>query len=184
MRADAARNRAKVLAAADALFARHGVDAGVPEIAARAGVGKGTVYRAFPTKEHLVAAVAIGRLEAWTERARAAAGAEDALAALRDVLRDSARRQATDRVLADALATAAHVPELQRARAQAVAAFDALVAAVGGAVTGEEVRTLYTGACRALAERGERDPEVWARYADLVTDAVRATTGAGTVASG
>lgn len=179
MRADAQRNRAKVLEAADALFARKGTEAGVPDIAARAGVGKGTVYRAFPTKEHLIAAVAIGRLEAWTERATQAAASGDRAAALREMLRTSARNQVDDRVLGEALAAAAHVPELQAARDAAVAAFDRLVAAAqedGGVradITGEQVRVLYHGVCKALAEREEHDPDVWAAYADLVIDAVR-----------
>src|SRR5919107_1582877 len=56
-RADAIRNRERVVAAAAAVFAERGIEAGVPEIAARAGVGKATVYRSFPTKEHLIAAV-------------------------------------------------------------------------------------------------------------------------------
>ena len=56
-RADAVRNRERVVAAAAAVFAERGVEAGVPDIAARAGVGKATVYRSFPTKEHLIAAV-------------------------------------------------------------------------------------------------------------------------------
>jgi AcrR family transcriptional regulator len=60
-RVDAVRNRALVIAAAAEVFAEKGEAALVPEIAARAGVGKGTVYRCFPTKDHLVAAVAIER---------------------------------------------------------------------------------------------------------------------------
>ena len=56
-RADAVRNRARVIAAAAEVFAERGIEASVPAVAARAGVGKATVYRSFPPKEHLVAAV-------------------------------------------------------------------------------------------------------------------------------
>ena len=57
LRADAARNRTRVLDAARTAFAEHGLDVGVEEIARRAGVGKGTLYRRFPTKEALVRAI-------------------------------------------------------------------------------------------------------------------------------
>lgn len=57
MRADAARNRAKILDAARAAFAEHGRDAQMDDIAARAGVGVGTVYRHFPTKRSLAVAI-------------------------------------------------------------------------------------------------------------------------------
>jgi AcrR family transcriptional regulator len=57
LRQDAARNRAKILAAARAAFDEEGVDVGVETIAQRAGVGVGTLYRRFPTKELLIEAV-------------------------------------------------------------------------------------------------------------------------------
>lgn len=57
MRADARRNREKVLEAARAEFAAQGQDAQMPDIAKHAGVGVGTVYRHFPTKEALVEAL-------------------------------------------------------------------------------------------------------------------------------
>jgi AcrR family transcriptional regulator len=62
-RADAARNRARVLGAARELFAADGVDVPLDEIARRAGVGAGTVHRHFPTKEALLAAIVVERLE-------------------------------------------------------------------------------------------------------------------------
>ncbi|MEU0541394.1 helix-turn-helix domain-containing protein [Nocardia sp. NPDC005978] len=61
-RADALRNRQRVLAIAEQLFAEEGKSAGLLDIAARAGVGAGTVYRHFPTKESLYAAVISARL--------------------------------------------------------------------------------------------------------------------------
>ena len=80
-RADAVRNRERVVAAAAEVFAEKGEAAVVPEIAARAGVGKGTVYRCFPTKDHLVAAVASERVRWFEREARAAAAADDPWAA-------------------------------------------------------------------------------------------------------
>jgi AcrR family transcriptional regulator len=55
MRSDAVRNRARILEAADEIFAEQGLAGGVTEIAERAGVGMGTLYRHFPTKEALIA---------------------------------------------------------------------------------------------------------------------------------
>src|SRR5689334_21743092 len=85
-RADALRNRERVIAAAAAVFAEKGMEAGVPEIAARAGVGKATVYRSFPSKEHLVAAIAAQRLEWIRGLGAAALEREDPGAAFEDVV--------------------------------------------------------------------------------------------------
>jgi AcrR family transcriptional regulator len=63
LRCDAARNRDRVLAAASAVFTDHGLDAGVAEVARAAGVGMGTVYRRFPTKEALIDAVVAETLD-------------------------------------------------------------------------------------------------------------------------
>src|SRR3954453_14009210 len=76
-RADAVRNRAPETGAAAEVFAEKGDSAVVPEIAARAGVGKGTVYRCFPTKDHLVAAVATQRVRWFEQETREAATSDD-----------------------------------------------------------------------------------------------------------
>jgi AcrR family transcriptional regulator len=62
LRADAERNRRRLLDAAAAVFAERGLDARTAEIARRAGVGQGTVFRRFPTKDDLVAAIVVDRL--------------------------------------------------------------------------------------------------------------------------
>jgi AcrR family transcriptional regulator len=63
LRADALRNRAKVLEAAREAFAEHGADAQMEDVARRAGVGVGTVYRHFPTKQALAEALAEARFD-------------------------------------------------------------------------------------------------------------------------
>lgn len=70
LRADAQRNRARVLEVAAQLFAAEGVDVPIDRIAAEAGVGVGTVYRHFPTKERLFEAIVVERLEEMIERAQ------------------------------------------------------------------------------------------------------------------
>jgi len=67
LRADAARNRARIVAAAAEVFAERGLDASTAEIAERAGVGEGTLYRRFPSKDDLVAAIVATKMEESVE---------------------------------------------------------------------------------------------------------------------
>jgi AcrR family transcriptional regulator len=78
LRADAQRNLDRVLDAAETCFAERGLDASVDEVARRAGVGHGTVFRRFPTKEALVVAVVTRRIEELTAAAEAALERDDA----------------------------------------------------------------------------------------------------------
>jgi AcrR family transcriptional regulator len=83
-RADALRNEQALLAAAAAVFVTSGVDAPIREIAARAGVGMGTIYRHFPTRADLVVAVYRHQVEACAEAGpRLLAEAGSPFAALR-----------------------------------------------------------------------------------------------------
>ena len=81
LRADAQRNRTRILEAAENVFAVEGIDVPVDLIAEKAGVGVGTLYRHFPTKEKLCEAVLLDRLLALTVDAQALADAEDPKAA-------------------------------------------------------------------------------------------------------
>jgi AcrR family transcriptional regulator len=74
LRADARRNREKVVAAAAAAFAEAGLEAQVEDIARRAGVGVGTLYRHFPTKDALVAALAEEHFARLADTVEAAVG--------------------------------------------------------------------------------------------------------------
>jgi AcrR family transcriptional regulator len=179
-RADAVRNRARVVAAAAEVFAEAGLDASVPEIAARAGVGKATVYRSFPTKEHLVAAVLLERLAAFEAGVRAALEADDAWTALADLMVEKAGGMAGDQALAGGMSRVITLPEVAAAHASMWAALGALIErakAQGGMrpdVTGEDLRVLWAGVCRVLAGEHETDPAAWRRYAALVLAALRA----------
>lgn len=73
LRADAARNRVLIVEAAEEAFAERGLDCGVAEVARRAGVGAGTLFRHFPTKDHLVVAILERRVDEVAERAGHAA---------------------------------------------------------------------------------------------------------------
>jgi AcrR family transcriptional regulator len=180
LRADALRNRERVIDAAAEVFAAKGLEAGIPEIAALAGVGKATVYRSFPSKEHLVAAVAVERLAWITGRVTRALAEEDAGRAFEAVLVEIAERQADDGAVAGSLASDIHLPELEAARATTQAAFEALIdrARATGALradaTADDLRVLFAGVSQVLRAEGERDPATWRRYGRLVADALRA----------
>jgi AcrR family transcriptional regulator len=179
-RADAVRNAERVLAAATEVLAEKGAEAGVPEIAARAGVGKGTVYRCFPTKEHLIAAVLTERLRWYTERALAAAEQPDAWQAFVELLVDSAERQAGDCTFSAGLAHESAIPEVTAAREAMHDAMDALMAraqaegTMRAGVTSRDVKVLFAGVAQMLRSDGNRDPADWRRYAELVANALRA----------
>ena len=76
-RADAVRNQQTLLTAAAAVFVTSGVDASIREIAARAGVGVGTIYRHFPTRADLVVAVYRHQVEACAEAGETLLAASD-----------------------------------------------------------------------------------------------------------
>ncbi|WP_156096131.1 TetR family transcriptional regulator [Amycolatopsis jejuensis] len=78
LRADARRNRAKVLEAAETVFAAKGTGAPTEEVARAAGVGIGTVFRHFPTKEALLEAVLYARLNRFVDEADAVVAQNDA----------------------------------------------------------------------------------------------------------
>ncbi|MEV6771708.1 TetR/AcrR family transcriptional regulator [Nocardia sp. NPDC051030] len=108
LRADARRNRERVLAAAQEAFAAEGISVPLDEIARRAGVGAGTVYRHFPTKEALFEAAILDRVEKMTTHARDAATAEDAGAVFFDFLQRMVEDGGVKRDLADALGPQGH----------------------------------------------------------------------------
>jgi AcrR family transcriptional regulator len=180
LRADALRNRARVVAAAGAVFAEHGVDASVPDVAERAGVGKATVYRSFPTKEHLIAAVVIERLADFERRTLARVGDPDPWGALVELLADGARRSCADRAMIDALSGENELPELAAARAALWGAVELLMdrakaqGRMHADVRAGDLRVLWAGVARMLVADGVEDLTVWRRYAALVANALRA----------
>jgi len=117
LRADARRNREAVIGAAKKLFADQGLDAQMPDVAKAAKVGVGTVYRHFPTKDDLIAALAVERFERLAEKAREGIEAEDPWQGLCDFIRFSAQIQADDRGLCEVMGSR---PEVMNESAYAV----------------------------------------------------------------
>lgn len=104
MRADARRNRERVLAAAQEAFGSSGLQVGLDEIARQAGVGAGTVYRHFPTKESLFEAIVLHRARRLVDQARALADAGDAGRAFFGFITQMNRDSLAKRDLVDAIA--------------------------------------------------------------------------------
>ena len=103
LRADAQRNRERVLEAADTLLATRGVDVSVDEIAHLAQVGVGTLYRNFPTKGALLEALLAARIVPLVAAAREAASADDPGDAFVSFVRRMSEEFANFKALADAL---------------------------------------------------------------------------------
>ena len=182
LRADAARNRARVLDAARTAFAEAGLDVGVEEIARRAGVGKGTLYRRFPTKEALVRAIFEDILDEIDRLVREAAAEADAWVAFTGYLHAAARMQASNQgfydVVAQRLGAAALTTE-QRVRVNDSTAQMLKRAQDAGVVRADLVPEDVTlmlrmiGATTRPAPDGGPMDDHWRRYMGLLLDALR-----------
>jgi AcrR family transcriptional regulator len=104
LRADAQRNRTAIVSAARTVFAKYGREAQMDDVARKAKVGVGTLYRHFPTKEALLAALAEERFRLLAEFAQDALIVEDPWEAIRDFAHRAATMQASDRALSQILA--------------------------------------------------------------------------------
>jgi AcrR family transcriptional regulator len=87
LRADAQRNLARILDAAREVFAEEGIEATVAEVAERAGVGTATIFRRFPTKDDLLAAVVEHSLEDIAQKGREALAGKNAMKGLDRLMR-------------------------------------------------------------------------------------------------
>src|SRR3954449_11672756 len=129
LRADAERNRRKLLDAAAELFARKGLGVGLDEIARHAGVGVGTAYRRFPDKEQLIEALFDDRIEQIASLAERCAAHEDAYAGLVEFIEGNVQLQSTDQGLKELILGSPHAIERVRgARARIEPAVESLVA--------------------------------------------------------
>ncbi len=140
-RADALRNRERVLEAAKAVFSAGGTEASLEAVARRAGVGIGTLYRHFPTREALYEAVYRREVEQLGELADHLMSEPSPVEALRRWLRSNVEFVATKKGMSAALALAAHGDLM-------AFSFDRLTKAVGAllarAVAAGEIRADVT----------------------------------------
>ena len=104
MRADAVRNRARILVAAEEVFAERGSAAGIDDVAAAAGLGVGTLYRHFPTKEALVEAILLARLQRLVDKGRSYLDSDEPGDALFEFLGHFVAQSQAKQDMVDALA--------------------------------------------------------------------------------
>jgi AcrR family transcriptional regulator len=180
LRADARRNRARILEAAERVFADRGATASTEEIARAAGVGAGTLFRHFPTKEDLLQAVFVARMNGLAEKAGALARAEDPDGALTAFFRLAVAQADTKNAFAGMLASAG--VDVRHATAEARRdlrrALGALLAGAQNAGTArrelrvEDLIALLAGASRAV-EYADRDVRSRDRILAVILDGIR-----------
>lgn len=183
LRSDAVRNRAAILEAASAAFAAKGSGVDVRVITRSAGVGMGTLYRHFPTKDLLLGTVVREDFDDWTRTALGAAATRDPAEAPGAFLRDALERLANHRALveefaetwdtADGIATCGRVLH---------PVFDDLVArchvtgVLRPGVTGEDISLLMVGLGRIAKLAGAQDrPALWRRALQIALDGLQPT---------
>jgi AcrR family transcriptional regulator len=180
-RADARRNRKRILAAAREQFSEHGLDVRVERIARAAGVGVGTVYRHFPNKEDMLEALVDERFAYFAEVAREALEDPDPWNGFRTLMRESARVTAEDRAVSEALDQfsglchcAAENTGLDELTAELIER-----AKESGSMRADfsvdDISSVMCGLGRATAPRADGPPPMdWERYLEIVLAGLRA----------
>jgi AcrR family transcriptional regulator len=180
LRADARRNRERILESAKAVFAEFGADAQMDDVAARAGVGVGTVYRHFPTKEALLVELIRQKFRLFADRAAEALETdEEPFEALVGVMRRNAETAAADAATQLAIAGAGeHIwIQAQAEQEELLELTDELIArarrdgTIRPDIRATDIGMLMCGVCSAMSVtvRGFD----WQRHLDLVVDMLR-----------
>jgi len=177
-RADAVRNRELLLAAAGAEFAEKGVDASVADIAKRAGVAKGTMFRHFASKEDLVAAIIGGQLSALVVDAQRLTSAPEPGAALLEFLYIVADMQ-QQRDLSFLQTLGEKDPSVRRLRGELHTELETLVerarsaGAIRSDINGTDVWVLLCAPIHAIGYLASPRSDLWRRYLSLIFDGLR-----------
>ena len=189
LRADARRNREKVLAAARAVFAEQGVDAQMDDVARQADVGVGTVYRHFPTKDALLQALAEELFEQLAAHAREMLELDDPWEAFLRTMWFSAEKTAGDRAFAEILGAAREmVPTECPGKQELTGTVDAMMKRAIKAgkmrpdVVIDDIPLLMCGIGSASA-LPHRNPEAWRRHLGIVLDGMRSAAATETLDS-
>ncbi|WP_375157068.1 TetR/AcrR family transcriptional regulator [Bradyrhizobium sp. RDT46] len=183
-RADAVRNRERVLEAAKAVFSAGGPEASLEAVAKRAGVGIGTLYRHFPTREDLFEAVYRREVDQLSELAEQLKNAKDPVDALRRWLRSNVEFVATKKGMSAALALT-----FQSSSELAAFSMDRLTKAIGslldravaagemrGDISPEDLLRALVGMCYMHDQPGWQSSVL--RMLDVFVDGLRVQSGA------
>ena len=180
LRRDAERNRQRILAAAAEVFNERGLDVSLDEIARHAGVGVGTVYRRFSTKEELVEALFMDRLDSVAALADQALGAPDPWSGLVSFMERMAEIMAGDLGLRQILMFATYGRDLVAvARERNAPLVERLVerAQAAGQLRSDLKQTDIVFIVFVLAEAAQlaqaASPDIWRRYLTLILDGMR-----------
>ena len=181
LRSDARRNREQLVASAHELFAASGLDVSVEEITRHAGVGMGTLYRHFPTKEDLIDAVLEDAFAGLLDAAKEASEAEDAWAGLTSFLERALAEHVGNRGLKDVIAMRAHGRERVAAlRARIRPLLRRLIeraqeqGSLRADFTPEDLSLVFWSADRVIDATAAVSPDFWRRYLALLLDGMRA----------
>lgn len=185
LRADAERNRKRLLESAQVLFRERGLDVSVAEIAEAAGLGRGTLFRNFASKEDLIEAVVAERMYEAAARGEELMQAEDPTEGLFEFLAEMVGRQRLDRALFEALDENWLTKDVIRpAHARVFSALERLLsrAQEAGAVRSDvgamDLLLMFKGACTAAMTYAHVDPAIIDRQLDLVRASVTLVPGA------
>jgi AcrR family transcriptional regulator len=177
MRADARRNRERVLAAATEAFATYGSDAQMDDVARAAGVGVGTVYRHFPTKEALVAELVRRKFETFAAQAREALDEPDPWEAFAGLLRRNAELMARDAAVREAISrTPGSLSAAAREREELLGLAARIVARAQHAgrlredFSAEDIPMIMCGVSSTMSAGSGFD---WRRHLELILDGLR-----------
>ena len=180
LRADAQRNLTRILAAAREVFAEEGSEASIADVAERAGVGTATIFRRFPTKEDLLAAVVEQRVEEIAEVARDALKSRDAWKGLRRLMTWGIESYLHDRCYCESTGTAVFdKPRLHELEEEIGTAIEELLARAKKAgqmrrdVTATDISMLFYAVAQAALKLEPAERGAWHRYLDIVLDGLR-----------
>jgi AcrR family transcriptional regulator len=185
LRSDAVRTRKLLVRAASEAFAEHGSAVSVSQIAERAGIGKGTVFRHFATKEDLLAAIVYENMFSLVATGEQLVQAEDPTEGLREFMSAAIELQAKDRAFCQvAHGEARHHPAVRKGQEMLDAVTDELTArarrhgAIRQDITGQDVMLLMSGIYQTASPLLETQPQLWRRYLRLVFDGMQADSAA------
>jgi AcrR family transcriptional regulator len=183
LRKDAERNRLRIVDAARAALAEHGMEVSMEEIARRAGVGIGTLYRRFPNRQDLVEAVFLCKAQGYLDAATAALDAPDGWTGFAGYLERLCELQVADRSLSDVLTMhLSGCPRMSEIRNRWYAAQLALIdrAQLEGSLRAdlvpEDVVLILLANAGVIDATAEAAPDAWRRSLGLMLDAMRATS--------